>query len=728
MSSGCGDVLSLADLQTAKKHQIFEAEVITGKSGGVAGGADIDYATNPVTRQVQKTLPAVLRDAGFSPASWDFSTGGTLTVTDRGKVVYDPVSETWYSYAGTLPVTVPAGFNPVGNADWKPKTDPDLRDDLESTSGAGLVGYDTAQTYPSGSVGYAINNLHAKKVYAVDFGVKADGSDDTAALQALSVSVSAMTDAVVEVVFPQGVSRVGYQDQAPTSTSGYSFRPGYVAVNGNVGWFFVNGRSGTTIINARGWTIKLNDGMKHGSFNPSTGLAHASTSPFRDTNYQAYAGNLVAFKGCEHVIRIGLTVDGSADTATWGGVYGDTGWQCISFGIWDAANVRVEAYDDVVTNCLLDNLYISTESGWSPSNTGVQRSFDSYNGTYTDGRRQNITIAGGQNIRFHGGTAARAGRTSINAGSYYSAPEANVDIETESGAVQDVVFNDFKMLYGGKNSFLAASFNNPFARATLNRCTLRSNSSIAQIYTTGSGIRFNDCLIEGSGLDVRKINAGNTPVEFRRCTIRNHISGTAAPWQRFVGEIGVMEDCYWDIIMNDGMSSTRPLFHFTANDATVFPPYPAKGLWRYNIINLSGNQDLITASTNGRVYLGSIQFFFDMDMRIITSGLTGTLTLDIDTRGSTVNQRGITTDTQKVVDRASGSSTAMATGGYFLNSTLQVAAATLAPKTTGMQLGTNTLRLGEIYMGQAGIRIQDSAGGNWRITVSPEGNIVVTRI
>lgn len=136
MSSGCGDVLSLADLQTAKKHQIFEAEVITGKSGGVAGGADIDYATNPVTGQPQKTLPAVLRDAGFSPVSWDFSTGGTLTVNDRDKVVYDPVSKTWYAYAGALPVTVPAGFNPVGNADWKPQTDPTLREDL-ATYGIG---------------------------------------------------------------------------------------------------------------------------------------------------------------------------------------------------------------------------------------------------------------------------------------------------------------------------------------------------------------------------------------------------------------------------------------------------------------------------------------------------------------------------------------------------------------------------------------------------------------
>lgn len=153
MSSGCGDVLSLADLQTAKKHQIFEAEVITGKSGGVASGSDIDYATNQVTGQTQKTLPAVLRDAGFSSVSWDFSTGGTLTATDRDKVVYDPVSKTWYSYAGTLPVTVPAGFNPVGSANWKPQTDPDLRNDLASSDvgkGVDLVNGAAKQTQVDG--------------------------------------------------------------------------------------------------------------------------------------------------------------------------------------------------------------------------------------------------------------------------------------------------------------------------------------------------------------------------------------------------------------------------------------------------------------------------------------------------------------------------------------------------------------------------------------------------
>ena len=139
MSSGCGDVLSLADLQTAKKHQLFEAEVITGKQGGVASGADIDYATNQVTGQVQKTMPAVLRDIGFYPASFDFSTGGTLTANDRDKVVYDPVSKTWYSWGGTLPHVIAAGTNPVGIADWRPQTDPNLRAELASPIGYQLI-------------------------------------------------------------------------------------------------------------------------------------------------------------------------------------------------------------------------------------------------------------------------------------------------------------------------------------------------------------------------------------------------------------------------------------------------------------------------------------------------------------------------------------------------------------------------------------------------------------
>lgn len=183
MSSGCGDVISLESMQIARKHQIFEIEVITGKSGGVAGGADIDYATNPVTGQTQKTLPAVLRDAGFSPVSWDFSTGGTLTVNDRDKVVYDPVSKTWYSYAGALPVVVPASFNPVGNANWKPQTDPDLRNDLADGDGFGLIGvynYTELRNYSGGSTRVFVSGVNTDGDGGAGF-FFLDASDTTSA-------------------------------------------------------------------------------------------------------------------------------------------------------------------------------------------------------------------------------------------------------------------------------------------------------------------------------------------------------------------------------------------------------------------------------------------------------------------------------------------------------------------------------------------------------------------
>lgn len=155
----CGDVLSLGDLQTAKKHQIFEAEVITGKVGGVAGGASIDYATNQVTGQTQKTLPAVLRDAGFRPASFTFETGGTLAVGDSDMAVLWPISAggdgDYYLWKGAYPKTVPANSTPatsggVSDSGWLPLGDITLRGQLASSVGSSLVGDPNFSTVAEG--------------------------------------------------------------------------------------------------------------------------------------------------------------------------------------------------------------------------------------------------------------------------------------------------------------------------------------------------------------------------------------------------------------------------------------------------------------------------------------------------------------------------------------------------------------------------------------------------
>lgn len=153
MSSGCGDVLSLEDLKTAKIHHIFEAEVITGLSGGVSSGAPIDYATNLVTGQVQKTMPAILRDIGFRPATFNFTTGGTLNPGDSDVAVLWPIASggdgNYYSWKGALPKVIPANSTPsstggVSSSAWSLVGDLTLRKELAATSpvsGAALIGY-----------------------------------------------------------------------------------------------------------------------------------------------------------------------------------------------------------------------------------------------------------------------------------------------------------------------------------------------------------------------------------------------------------------------------------------------------------------------------------------------------------------------------------------------------------------------------------------------------------
>ena len=144
------DVLTIYDLIADKKHSTFFAEVVTGKNGGVAGGASIDYATNQVTGQSQKTLPAVLRDAGFRPAPFTFVTGGVLAIGDSDRAVLWPISAggdgQYYIWKGAYPKTVPANSTPaasggVSDSGWLPMGDITLRSDLAAIGGGELVGF-----------------------------------------------------------------------------------------------------------------------------------------------------------------------------------------------------------------------------------------------------------------------------------------------------------------------------------------------------------------------------------------------------------------------------------------------------------------------------------------------------------------------------------------------------------------------------------------------------------
>ena len=132
------DVLTITDLEAAKKHDTFHSEVITGKVGGLSFGADIDYATNSVTGQVQKTLPKALRDLGMTVQTWTATTGGTLA--DASQVFLNDISGSagkgnYYAWTGTFPKVVAPGTDPsiadgIGAGAWVDRTDLTLRSDI----------------------------------------------------------------------------------------------------------------------------------------------------------------------------------------------------------------------------------------------------------------------------------------------------------------------------------------------------------------------------------------------------------------------------------------------------------------------------------------------------------------------------------------------------------------------------------------------------------------------
>lgn len=99
------DLLKVADLEAAKKHDTFHTEVITGKVNGV----DADYATNAVTGQVQKTLPATVNGIDWTPIG--NLTTDDCTFTKSTDYAVDENGTQW-AYNGTFPFTSTAPVVP----------------------------------------------------------------------------------------------------------------------------------------------------------------------------------------------------------------------------------------------------------------------------------------------------------------------------------------------------------------------------------------------------------------------------------------------------------------------------------------------------------------------------------------------------------------------------------------------------------------------------------------
>lgn len=372
MSSGCGDVLSLADLQTAKKHQIFEAEVITGLQGGVAGGAAIDFATNLVTMQVQKTLPAVLRDAGFRPASFTFATGGTVGVGDADKAVLWPISGggdgNYYVWKGALPKTIPAASSPsstggVSSSAWNPITDGALRTDLASNTGGTLVGL--RKTGLMGNLATTAGAFYQSTVInlTTDYGVIGDFDPSTGVSNGTN-NVAAMQAAVNAVIANGGNATMRFPSGRFRFKKLNDSNPGAVAVTlGTDGAGLKN-----VTIEGSGFSTEIycdDIGRLFGVF-------AADNVVIRNMKVIGYGGGTPAITrerdqgfalgyNCKNVIFENMYIDN---------FYGD----CIYLGgdLNNGAITGKQSQDVTIRNCILKERYGNGVRSYDPSGTGTR--------------------------------------------------------------------------------------------------------------------------------------------------------------------------------------------------------------------------------------------------------------------------------------------------------------------------------------------------------------------
>lgn len=244
-----------------------------------------------------------------------------------------------------------------------------------------------------------------------DFGARGDGaSDDTPAFQALGKAVSDRGGGTI-VLRRGAIYRIGRQTAGANGSAAYLVQPNLQIV----------GADGVAII-GNGATLKLNDGLHYGSFDPATGQRFdPPKGKFTDLRYGAAIGGLIEIRSSRDIRITGLTLDGNVDRLVVGGRW-ETDIQLHADGLRLIDVSEVTVADLVTRNNGLDGVYLRGRGHKSaqdaPDNIRLRNVRCARNG------RQGMSIVGGAALSFEDCTFADTGQGPIK-----SAPGAGVDIE-----------------------------------------------------------------------------------------------------------------------------------------------------------------------------------------------------------------------------------------------------------------------------------------------------------
>lgn len=198
--------------------------------------------------------------------------------------------------------------------------------------------------------------------------------------------------------------------------------------------------------------LKWADGLKFGAFDPVTGSPIANGGV--DQNKAAgigYAFNLI---GCKTVAVVGsLEIDGNDVNMIKGGLFGDRGTQCTHYGFRCIYSDSIYIENLYTHHHCLDGLYLGGkryETIDDMYKRGSSRTYNNIRSLYNG--RNNLTIAGGMNHNFFGGSFSYAGKSVFR-----SNPASGCDAEAEQGMIRNVNFYGTHFIDNDGSQFVADS-------------------------------------------------------------------------------------------------------------------------------------------------------------------------------------------------------------------------------------------------------------------------------
>lgn len=282
---------------------------------------------------------------------------------------------------------------------------------------------------------------------------------------------------------PKGIYNVGKQTFAGSAGLGYAYQPSPMLV--------IDGCNQPVVIRGNGAVFRVVNGLRFGSFSPTTGLPIVTVPPYYVADSTASIGQVIQITNCRSVTITDLELDGNINNQIIGGEWGDTGRQLSARGILDQEN----------DNVLIENVYSHHHGldGFETKRTVTSATTTVYPHTYTNCRstyngRQGVSWTGGNNLTMISCDLSHTGKNGV----VYSAPGAGLDIEPETSLGKNGTFINCRFYDNAGVGMLAST--GPSSDCAFYNCQMigTTNWSGWAQSPAASGYRFHDCKIVGA--------------------------------------------------------------------------------------------------------------------------------------------------------------------------------------------------------------------------------------